>query len=161
MPGYGLEGAASAPGERLPWSRVSELIAGARNYWIATARPDGRPHAVPVWGVWIDGVFYFSTGLRSRKARNIAANPQVALHIESGDAAIVLEGRAEQIDLDEALARFVEPYEEKYEWHPKVGTGGWAEFLRRSAVYAVRPRTALSFTEDLPETATRWRFTED
>lgn len=158
MPGYGLEGATSAPGERLPWSRVSELLAAARCYWVCTTRPDGRPHAVPVWGLWLDNVFYFSTSRRSRKARNIAANPNVVVHLESGDPAVILEGTATDIADPPLLARFAEVYEAKYDWRP--GDGGWAEFLRGSAVYAVRPRVGFTFQEDLANTATRWRFEE-
>src|SRR5438093_3876058 len=94
MPGYGLEDAKSAPGEKLPWSKVSELLASARTYWIASVRPDGRPHAMPVWGIWLDGAFYFSTGRHTSKARNLAANPRIAVNIESEGVAIVLEGDA-------------------------------------------------------------------
>lgn len=65
-PGYGFENATSPPGSRLTWERVSEVMARTRNYWIGTAGPEGRPHAAPVWGVWLDGVLYFSTGKESR-----------------------------------------------------------------------------------------------
>ncbi len=72
MPGYGIH----LGGEgMLPWSHVSERMSAARNYWIGTTRPDGRPHATPVWGVWVDETFYFGTGERSRKGRNLAADP--------------------------------------------------------------------------------------
>src|SRR5436190_619714 len=97
-PGYGFESATSPPGERFPWSRVEEVLAGARNYWIATAGLVGRPHAAPVWALWLDGVVYFSTGKESRKARNLAANPDVVVHVESaGGEMVIVEGRAEEI----------------------------------------------------------------
>ncbi len=66
-PGYGFENATSQPGERFPWSRVEEALSGARNYWIATVTPEGRPHAAPVWAIWLNGSVYFSTGKDSRK----------------------------------------------------------------------------------------------
>src|SRR3972149_4391760 len=94
MPGNGREGATGRPGERFPWSRAARLLESARNYWVCTTRPDGRPHAVPVWGIWLDGTFYFSTGRQSRKARNLAANPHVAVHLESGSEAVIVEGGA-------------------------------------------------------------------
>ena len=43
----------------LAWDHVRERMTQARNYWIATARADGLPHAVPVWGVWVDDTLYF------------------------------------------------------------------------------------------------------
>jgi Pyridoxamine 5'-phosphate oxidase len=106
MPGYGIR----PDGEGLlPWSFVDERMANARNYWVATTRPDGRPHATPVSGVWIDGSFYFGTGPGSRKARNLAKNQHLVVHLESGDEVVILEGVAEEVadpaSLDGASAR--------------------------------------------------------
>ena len=53
----------------LPWSYVSERMEQSRSYWIATTRADGRPHVMPVWGVWLDEVFYFGTG--NKRSTNI------------------------------------------------------------------------------------------
>jgi nitroimidazol reductase NimA-like FMN-containing flavoprotein (pyridoxamine 5'-phosphate oxidase superfamily) len=64
----------------LPRSHVEERMSGTRDYWVATV----RPHAVPVWGVWLDGTFHFGGGRRTRKARNLAANPHLMVHLESG-----------------------------------------------------------------------------
>jgi len=147
-PGYGFENASAPPGERFPWSRVDEVLAAARNYWIATAGPDGRPHAAPVWALWLDGVVYFSTGKESRKARNLAANPNAVVHVESSSGEIViLKGRAEEIS-DEATLRPVwDAYKQKYNWD----ASGYP-------FYAVKPAVAFSFEEQLGETATRWTF---
>jgi len=153
MPGGYLAGATSAPGERMPWRRVEELLVTSRNYWVCTTRPDGRPHTAPVWGVWLYARFLFSTGRGSRKAKNIAKNPNVAVHVEAIGEAVTIEGRAEEIDDDAALSRFVEAYNPKYSWDFTL------ESLRSlGVVYDVRPRVCLSFTEDLAETATRWTF---
>lgn len=93
-PGYGIR----PDGEGiLPWSFVDERMANARNYWAATTRPDGRPHAMPLSGVWIDGSFCFGTGPGSRKARNLAENPHLVVHSESGDEVVILEGVAELV----------------------------------------------------------------
>jgi nitroimidazol reductase NimA-like FMN-containing flavoprotein (pyridoxamine 5'-phosphate oxidase superfamily) len=71
MPGYGVpEGAGSLK----PWSWARERLEASRNYWLATVRPDSRPHLIPIWGVWLDGQFYFSTGAESRKAKNLRTN---------------------------------------------------------------------------------------
>lgn len=61
----------------LPWSWAECRLLEARNYWIATTRPDGRPHTRPVWGVWEDGAFYFSTG--SLAAENLRHSPELTI----------------------------------------------------------------------------------
>src|SRR4051794_40830493 len=76
----------------LPWSWAEERLEASHNYWIVTASPDGRPHAMPVWGVWTGGALYFATSRASRKGRNLAANPRLVVHLESGDEAVILEG---------------------------------------------------------------------
>jgi general stress protein 26 len=100
MPGgYGI---AKGPKGLLAWKDVEQQLAKAKNYWVATTRPDGRPHAMPVWGLWLDGVFYFSSDGSSRKARNIAASGRAVVHLESGDDAVIIEGEAERI-MDRAM----------------------------------------------------------
>lgn len=44
---------------------------------LATASAANRPHAAGVLYAYAEGALYVSTGLASRKARNIAANPAV------------------------------------------------------------------------------------
>ena len=61
-----LYGAPAPPGELLLWSWAEQRLVDARNYWIATTRPDGRPHCRPVWGVWLPDGFWFSTGSLAR-----------------------------------------------------------------------------------------------
>jgi hypothetical protein len=80
-----LYGAPAPPGQLLPWSWAEQRLVAARTYWIATTRPTGRPHCRPVWGVWLADGFWFSTGSLAR--HNLAANPQITLHLESGEAA--------------------------------------------------------------------------
>jgi hypothetical protein len=87
-----LYGAPAPPGELLPRSWAEQRLVAARNYWIATTRPDGRPHCRPVWGVWLPDGFWFSTGSLAR--HNLAANPQITVHLESGDQVVILEGVA-------------------------------------------------------------------
>ena len=133
----------------LPWSFVTERLATDRTYWLSTTRPDGRPHARPVWGVWVDGTLYCGGGGRTRWVRNLAANPAVTVHRESGESVVIVEGRAERID-DEtgdpaAIARVDDAYAEKYEM--RHGT----------PFFAVRPDAVLAW-EEYPTDATRWTF---
>ncbi len=111
---------------------------------------------MPVWGVWLDPTFVFSTSPISRKARNLASNSHVVVHLESGADLVVIEGVAEEVRERAALESFVAAYNPKYGWDfvlAQVEGGG---------VYAVRPRIAFSWLGDQGEafsgTATRWRF---
>jgi len=63
--------------------------------WIATTRPDGQPHSRPVWGVWLDITFYFSTG--SLATQNLAAQSAITVHLESGNEVVIIEGTAQQV----------------------------------------------------------------
>jgi hypothetical protein len=155
MPGYGIVDADSGRG-LLPWDWAVERLTRSRNYWVATSWPDGRPHCVPVWGVWLDDAFYFSSGERSRKARNLAANPRCVICPENGDEAISLEGVVETVSDDERIVKFVEAYNPKYDWHATA-----EEMKKMGLVFAVRPRKVLAFNDapgEFQTTATRWEF---
>jgi nitroimidazol reductase NimA-like FMN-containing flavoprotein (pyridoxamine 5'-phosphate oxidase superfamily) len=150
MPGY--DEMLDAGSGLLPWSWAGERLSQAHNYWLATTRPDGRPHAVPVWGIWLDDAFYFSTGTRSRKARNLAANARCVVCPENAAEAVILEGVAEEETDPKVLALFKDAYDRKYDWDMDTSQGG---------IYAVRARTAFAFIEKADEStgsATRWRF---
>src|SRR5262245_1171592 len=60
----------------LPWKWAVKRLKKSRQYWIATTRPDGSPHLMIIWGLWLEDSFWFSTGAKSRKARNMAENPR-------------------------------------------------------------------------------------
>lgn len=77
-------------GEDLPEDRLF----AARNIWLATVRPDGRPHLVPVWFVWVRERFYVCTAGQSVKAKNLIANPRASAALEDGDRPVIAEGRA-------------------------------------------------------------------
>jgi nitroimidazol reductase NimA-like FMN-containing flavoprotein (pyridoxamine 5'-phosphate oxidase superfamily) len=151
MPGYGILDADSGSGLR-PWSWTTERLEKARNYWIATTRPDGRPHAMPIWGVWFENKFYFSTGRQSRKARNLMDNPSCVVCAEQADDAVIVEGRVEEVSDQALLRRFAEIYGAKYHWEME----GFAE-----PVYVVVPTVAFAFSSapgEFAGSATRWRF---
>jgi general stress protein 26 len=148
FPGYGIKQTEEG---MLPWSWADERLAASRNYWVSSTRPDGRPHAMPVWGIWLDGTLYFGSGERSQKVRNLSANPEVVAHVESGDEVVILEGVVKVVE-DDAVAEPVnQEYEKKYGW--RAGADD------TSPLYAVRPRRAFAWTEkDYPNTATRFDF---
>jgi len=142
----------SGTGERLPSSRVCEWLTAARNYWVATSGPDGRPQVSPVWGLWLDDTFYFATHPRAWKARNLALRPEIAVHLESGQEVAILQGIAVEVTDASLLARLADAWQAKYGWRPETS--------QPLVHYAVRPHVALSWLEGDPflETATRWQF---
>jgi hypothetical protein len=93
----------------LDWSAVEARLIEAKHFWLATVRPDGRPHLIPRWGVWVDGAFYYDGSPSTRHARNAEANPACSLSLEDGKHAVILEGkslatRADPNDLGVRLA---------------------------------------------------------
>lgn len=145
--GYGIS---ADPEGMLPWSWADERLTSSRNYWVATTRSDGSPHAAPVWGVWLGEAAYFGTSRSSRKGRNLVRDPRCVVHAESGDEVVILEGEAEEITLDDRIA---DAYESKYGYRPEP-PGGEGE-----AWYRLQPRIAYAWLEsDYVRSATRFSF---
>ena len=80
------------PKRLLPWSHAEQRLTQAKNYWICSVRPNGRPHAIPKWAAWVQGKLYFDGSPETRHNRNLALNPFVSVHLESGDDVLILEG---------------------------------------------------------------------
>jgi hypothetical protein len=68
-------------------------LATEPNIWLTTVRPDGRPHLVPIWFVWVDDRFWVCT-TDSVKTRNVEHNAKVAVSLENGNRPLVAEGTA-------------------------------------------------------------------
>jgi hypothetical protein len=147
--GYGIPKGSKG---MLAWDAVEKKIANAHNYWICTTRPDGLPHAMPVWAVWVDGAVYFGTDRGSRKARNIIANPAMLIHLELMKEAVILEGTAEEVT-DRAIMKSLDAaYARKYKMRLSDAPGD--TFLVR-----LRPRVVLAWTEkQFASSPTRWEF---
>src|SRR5437867_9975248 len=115
MPGYGIGEANNGKG-LFPWSWAVERLTNAHTYWVTSMRADGRPHVMPVWGVWLDDAFCFSTGNQSRKARNLASNPRCAVACEVEEDQIIVEGVAELTNDSDLMQRFADAYSPKYDF---------------------------------------------
>ena len=92
---------------------LDDRLQTALNIWLATARPDGRPHLAPIWFVMAEGRCYICTGGQSVKARNLRANPRVALAVEDGTNAFVVEGAARPVT---ASSEVIGKFKAKYNW---------------------------------------------
>jgi PPOX class probable F420-dependent enzyme len=83
--------------------------------WIVTVGRDGSPHAVPVW-FWWDGESFLIYAVPGQKVRDIQANPNVALHLNTdpvGDDVVRIDGTA-TIDPRHPPANKVAGYLRKY-----------------------------------------------
>jgi hypothetical protein len=92
-----------------------ERLQTSRNLWLATVRPNGSPHLVPIWFVWLNDKVYLCTSRNSVKGRNIAANGRIAFALEDGDDPLVIEGNA--LLLDSAPPELVEAFQKKFDWN--------------------------------------------
>jgi hypothetical protein len=130
----------------LPWSYVEKKLLEAKNYWLCTVRPNGRPHAVPKWAVWLDGRLYFDGSPETRHSRNIADNPYVSVHLESGDEALILDGvaRAYPKPSPEMGEKLAQAYSAKY---ASLGYAPKADQWDDGGLYEITPYTALAWTK--------------
>src|SRR6266536_5254254 len=150
MPGYGLPRDARG---LLPWRWAEQRLRKSHNYWLITTSPDGAPHAMPVWGIWSDSAFYFSTGRTSRKAKNLAKNPRCIVCNELADQAVILHGVAEEVTDPGEIRRLGVRYFAKYK--------PWKLDPAMGPVYGVRPVLAFGMPEAKFSTAaTRWIFAD-
>lgn len=153
--GYGLPETSEG---LLTWSRVEERLVAAEHYWICSVRPDGTPHSVPRWGVWLDGRFWYDGAPTTRHTRNVEQNPAVTLTLESGTQVVIIEGashatRAEAEGLGARLSAAFGKYAEAgYAPEPDSWAGADGGGLR-----VITPRRALAWFT-FPTDCTRFTF---
>ncbi len=166
-PRYG-DASATAPG----WDDVERLLDGAQLYWLVTVRADGRPHAVPLCGIWHDGAFAFCTGAAEQKMRNLEASPQVAVTAGplgadgwSSGKDIVVEGTAERVTDEGVLRALAGAWEEKYDgdWRWEVRDGQFFELTDSGGsteggaqVFRVAPAKVMVFGDEHGQTTYRF-----
>ena len=151
----------------MPWSRaLKQLEAGAPggSYWLATTKPDGRPHVAAVGALWVDGKIYFTSSSRTRKGRNLAAKPDCVCSVSLTGIDLVVEGTALRITDRPTLLRLAKRYADQG-WPASVsGDAITAEYSAPSAgpppwnLYVLRPATAFGVATAKPFGATRWQF---
>jgi PPOX class probable F420-dependent enzyme len=150
MPGYGID-----PGTEglLPWTWAVERLDAAHELWLATVRPDGRPHVMPVWALRLDDAVWFSTSPESRKARNLRAEPRCTITTDDTRRPVILDGRAELVTDADSVARFTAAINAKY------GTDHSVDFFAANHLYRVVPTTVFGLEEErFTDSPTRWAF---
>jgi hypothetical protein len=150
----------------IPWSRALKQLGSSAGgtYWLATTNPGGRPHIAAVGALWVDGKIYFTSGTRTRKSRNLAANPSCVVSVSLIGIDLVFEGTAIRVTDRPTLLRLAKRYAAQG-WPARVsGAAFTAEFSAPSAgpppwnLYVVRLSTAFGVSTAEPPGATRWRF---
>ena len=136
----------------LPWSHVTQRVADAKHYWIATVTPDGMPYANPIDGVWIDECLYFGGSPKTKWIGNLGSNNAVCIHLESASDVVVLRGCAQQMQsvTHDLAVRLSKASKEKYGYGPKA-----EEYEKTPGVYEFKPRIVVAWSE-FPGNATRW-----
>jgi len=157
--------------EPIPWSRALKQLGAqageighGRTFWLATAQRGGGPHVAAVGALWDDGKFYFTSGPRTRKSRNLNENPSCTISVSLGDLDLVVEGTAKKVTDMPTLERLANLYAAQG-WPASASNGAiTAEFSAPSAgpapwdLYAVTPTAAVGVATEEPHGATRWTF---
>lgn len=154
MPGYGIQAANEGTG-LLPWSWAHDRLVASHDFWLATQRADGRPHLMPVWGVWDGESLWFSSARSSRKAANLRDHPRCAIATDNAYEPVVLEGDAVWVT-DEHQLRDALALENR-----KYGTDYGADMIdvESNSWFRLRPVWAFSLDEDdFTGSPTRWSF---
>lgn len=154
MPGYGILPADRGTG-LLSWQDVEPRLARSHDYWLASTWPDGRPHVMPVWGVWDAAALWFSSSGRSRKIANLARDPRCVVTTDDALDPVVVEGTAQVVADEGGIGRFLGLLNAKYEVDYPL------DFLDPAvnATVRVRPHTAFALLHsDFAGSPTRWRF---
>lgn len=150
------EGYLANPKGFVKWDHVEQRLAESMNYWLCSVRPNGRPHVIPKWGVWVEDTFYFDGSPETRHARNIALNPRVAVHLESGDDVVILEGICKEVShpSSELGMKLAKAYAAKY---ASVGYAPQPGQWDGGGLFQVTPTMVLAWTQ-FTEDPTKFTF---
>lgn len=139
----------TSPEGMLAWSWARERLANSHNYVVVTVRPNGRPHAMGMHGVWFEDAYYFSTGDTTRKAKNLEQNAHSIVINERLDELVIVEGETAMLPASVLPKGLATEYKKKYGWGLDP----------RGAVYKLAPQTVFAIPEKQFATAcTRWKF---
>jgi PPOX class probable F420-dependent enzyme len=141
----------------LEWGAVDLRMRVGRSLILATTRPDGRPHAMPVWFVWLDRRLYFITSRSTRKARNLAAQAWAVAHLGDGDEVLMVEGPVRRVEDDAETRRVDAAYREKYV-DPVSGARASVHDNAADDVYRLDPSRVVTWMYGTVAGWTEWRL---
>lgn len=168
--GKGTEAATEAGRSHpFPWSEAERKIAGGGWFWLATVRPNGAPHVMPVFAAWANPSFFIASKDRARKSRNLEAEPRCVITTDTGDLHIIVEGVARHVRDDATLQQAVEAFQAVYDWPTRIeGNHLDADYGAPTSggppyeVYQVTPIKAFGLPTDGESiTPTRWTWAAD
>ena len=140
----------------MTWAEVAERLAAARTYWLGSTTVSGAPHAAPVWGTVTGGTLYLYSERSTVKARNLAADPRVVIHLESGEDVLIVRGAVEDLGAPAQVPAVVAALATKYtrpedrQYLPDADP----DF---DVVYALRPKSAMTWRlDDYAGSQRRW-----
>lgn len=142
----------------IPWTTIDLALRAGRTIWLSTTRPDGRPHAVPVWYIWDGRHLYFITRRGMQKAKNLAWQPWAVLHQGDGDDVIILQGPVQTVTDRAELDRIDRLYGEKYV-DPHSGTKATI-FDDEADLYRVDVKQVMAWEYGVVATRSDWSFDE-
>jgi Pyridoxamine 5'-phosphate oxidase len=135
----------------MDWAAVRERLEQAPRYWLVTTRRDGRPHVVPVDGLWLDDAWWYGGSPTTLHQRNLERDPRVVVHLEDAMAAVILEGTMRRLLPEPELARrLAAASKDKYGYAPPAA-------MYSAGVWALRPERARAWSA-FPTDVTRFRF---
>jgi hypothetical protein len=137
-------------------------------FWLATINPDGRPHVVPLGVGWIDDRFYFTSGLGTRKSKNLERDARCTLTVATDRFDLSIEGRATRVTDVDKVARIAGHFAGDGDGWPAEARGDeiWAPYSAPSAgpppwyVYELTPATVFAFGAAEPWGAMRFEVGE-
>jgi hypothetical protein len=138
----------------------------ARTTWLTTLNEDGSPHVTPVGAVWLDGTYWFQTGARTRKCRNVTRDQRCSVAVSVLGADVVVEGDAVLVTDPHELARIAKVWADQG-WPAEPdpsGSGITAAFNAPAQgpppwnVYRITPRSAIVCAGEEPGGLSRIRF---
>src|SRR6266498_2436081 len=132
------------------WDWVAAQLTESKHYWLCSVYPNGKPHVVPRWCVFLDGKVYYDGSPETRHSRNIQLNPDISVHLESGAQPIILYGTstASGKPSSELGKKLSQEYKKKYK---ELGYAPKPNSWDGGGLYVFTPRECLTwskFTED-------------
>lgn len=140
----------------IPWRKIDHFLQAFRSIWLSTTRPDGRPHAVPVWYIWDGRHLYFISDRNFQKSRNLAHQPWIVVHAGDGDDVIILEGLIEIVTDHTELEKVDKDYRAKY---VDPGSGAQATIFEPDVnLYRVNVKHVMAWEYGTVANRTDWKF---